>query len=1035
MNPERYARARELFLLALETPPADLAAVLEAHGGGDPELRVEVLALLAQHRAGASFLERPASSALSVSLTAQVPGYRLLDLIGEGGMGVVYRAEQEHPRRIVALKLVRPGFATPRTMRRFEHEAEVLARLQHPAIAQIHAAGQADGGAGPQPFFAMEYVAGQPLTTWADRRRLEVRARVELLARVCDGVQHAHQKGVVHCDLKPANILVDEAGQPRILDFGIARLVEENPLATQQSAAPQILGTLAYMSPEQAAGDRHAVDTRSDVWALGVIGYELLTHRLPVDTSAMDLLPALAALRSQLPVPMDRHDRALRGDLTTIVHKALQHDRDQRYASAAGLAGDLRRWLRHEPILARPASAWYTARTFARRHRSLVLASAVVAATLLVAIVGTATGMLQAQAAERRATVQGGLAERTSDFLERTILTLDPAHTGSEVRMVDVLRGAATAVPATFADAPLAAARVRTTLGRSFLGLSCYEDAERELAVAFDLRRAHLGPDADDTVATRTWLAMALKARGQPAAAAAHFQQVLERHRRLLGADDPVTLNALHNLAEILEDQGQLEAARAAYLEVLERRTRTVGADDLLTLATRNNLAALAQHAGGLADAETQLREIVAIRTRTQGADHPELLVAINNLAQVLTARGQPAAAVPLLREVVARQTRVLGADHADTLAARDNLARANELVGEVGEAEAELRAVLAARERLFGANAAAVVATRMGLATMLLRVGRGPAARALLESTWASWDTLLRDDGERWLAAQQYLAWGLQSIGQAADAEELWEDLLVRLNRNGRVHAHRALTARHNLSAIRWGNGDAAGAKAILAEAVRVARVELSPADPELHESLYGLAFMHSVGNEPAPAIPLLRELLGGYLASIGPHDPKALVAQATLARCLQLTDDPAAASEFTVLDERIAAAGLTADQGTMTALNRIGVILGQAGRHAGAVAAFDRLELLANERPSALGPLAAAYPRNRAESLVQNGRFAEAKAVFLRLLAEAERGGSGAAAELPRLWRGLVQAHEGMGETEAAAAIRARLESVGGR
>jgi serine/threonine protein kinase len=297
--------------------------------------------------------------------------YRILRLIGEGGMGAVYEAEQEHTRRRVALKVIKPGLANLELLRRFEHEAEALGRLHHPGIAQVLEAGTADTGYGPQPYFAMELIHGETLGDYAEKHRLSTRGRLEIIARVCDAVQHAHQSGLIHRDLKPGNILVDQDGQPKVLDFGVARLTYAETKTMLKTATGRLVGTPAYMSPEQALSDPLELDTRSDVYSLGVILYELLAARLPY-AIGKQIYEVLEAIRAEDPARLSSIDSSYRGDIETIVAKALEKDKDCRYSSAAELGADIHRHLRDEPIVAKPPSAAYQLKKHARRHKAFI---------------------------------------------------------------------------------------------------------------------------------------------------------------------------------------------------------------------------------------------------------------------------------------------------------------------------------------------------------------------------------------------------------------------------------------------------------------------------------------------------------------------------------------------------------------------------------------------------------------------------------------------------------------------------------------
>ncbi|MCC6623673.1 MAG: protein kinase [Deltaproteobacteria bacterium] len=416
----RHARLMALFDEACDLAGDERAAVIARARAEDPSLGDELVELLRHDQPDALAVTREgAVGALALgvalygepraSLPEAIGPYRIVKLLGEGGMGMVLEAEQQAPRRRVALKLLRPERASARMLRRFRAEAEILARLNHPGIARVYEA-VVDG---PAPWLVMELVEGRPLDVWAARARPDLRARVEVLARVCDAVDHAHRSGVVHRDLKPANILVDAGGQPKVLDFGIARVMDPRassdggtpppigstaPPMTALTQAGEVVGTPAYMSPEQTRFDPGAIDHRTDVYSLGVVGYELLTGQMPYEIDRADVVVSFTRIREREPLPAGRVARELRGDLELILGRALEKAPERRYTSAAALADDLRRWLRAEPVLARAPSALYQLGRFARRNRGLVIASALLLVVLVVGVVVSLTLYLRGRA-------------------------------------------------------------------------------------------------------------------------------------------------------------------------------------------------------------------------------------------------------------------------------------------------------------------------------------------------------------------------------------------------------------------------------------------------------------------------------------------------------------------------------------------------------------------------------------------------------------------------------------------------------------
>jgi predicted Ser/Thr protein kinase len=400
-------RVEDLFHRAVDLDPPQRAAFLDVQCAGDADLRAAVEELLQLDRKGQaaeSMLRSPLAGSRPMGLAPPalplpaIGRYRVVRVLGEGGMGTVYEAEQDNPRRTVALKVMRAGLTSDFLLKRFAWEAQILGRLHHPGIAQVHDAGVAEGG---QPYFVMELIAGVPLDQYAREHALGAGGRLELVARVCDALQHGHERGVIHRDLKPANILAEPSGQPRVLDFGVARAADLGLTAGGgRTEAGQLIGTLGYMSPEQASGDPSAIDPRGDVYALGVILYELLAQRPPYSLEGLPLPEAARVIGEQEPSRLGSIDARLRGDVETIVAKALAKDKARRYASPGELAADVRRHLNREPIRARPTSALYQLRKFARRHKALVAAVLGVVAALAA---GTVVSVLYAVRADHNA--------------------------------------------------------------------------------------------------------------------------------------------------------------------------------------------------------------------------------------------------------------------------------------------------------------------------------------------------------------------------------------------------------------------------------------------------------------------------------------------------------------------------------------------------------------------------------------------------------------------------------------------------------
>jgi eukaryotic-like serine/threonine-protein kinase len=669
----------------------------------------------------------------AVGLPASIGPYRVLQLLGEGGMGEVWLVEQTEPvRRRAALKIIKAGMDTKQVVARFESERQALALMDHPAIAKVLDAGATHDG---RPYFVMEYVPGVRITEHCDAHSHDTTERIELFLQVCEGVQHAHQKAVIHRDLKPSNVLVslvDGKAQPKIIDFGIAKALGQR--LTEKTLFTEIgtvIGTPEYMSPEQANLTGQDVDTRTDVYSLGVMLYELLTGQLPFSSnelrasgldelrrvirevqptrpsqkvsSAGESSRALALKRRVEPGALTRQ---LAGDLDWIVLKAMEKERSRRYGTPSELSADLQRHLRNEPVWASPPGRVYRIRKYVQRHRVGVAAS--LALFLLLGLFAV-TEAIQARriAQERdRANSEAEAAKRVSDFLLNMYKVSDPSESrGVTITAREILDRAAKNIDSGLAKDPKLAARMMDTIGLVYQALGLYSRAQPLLTRALDTRRAVLGENNPDTLSSMTHLAALEEAEGLLPEAEKLERAVVERGRTVLGRDHPATLTAMKVLAVLYARQGRYPEAEALTREALEGQRRAFGPDSSAALKTSHNLALMVSNQKRLPEAEALERQTLEKERVVLGRDHPETLLAADGLAGIYLMEGRVTEAEPLFRETLEARQRVLGPDHAHTLMSMNNLAEVYDKEGRLEEARALLIKTRDIQARVLGPN------------------------------------------------------------------------------------------------------------------------------------------------------------------------------------------------------------------------------------------------------------------------------------------------------------------------------------------
>jgi serine/threonine protein kinase/tetratricopeptide (TPR) repeat protein len=626
--------------------------------------------------------------------------YRLLQVLGEGGMGVVYEAEQTEPvRRRVALKVMKAGMDTKDVVARFEAERQALAVMEHPNIARVLDAGASAEG---RPFFVMEHVRGVPINEYCDAHRLLTRERLELFLLICEAVQHAHQKGVIHRDLKPSNVLVTDQGGhriPKIIDFGIAKATGQRLTdKTLVTSFGQAMGTLAYMSPEQAEMSGLDVDTRTDVYSIGVMLYELLVGRLPLDpeeigqpafiarlvmreteparpsvrlSSLGDAQPSILSFRS---TDFDGLRRELTGDLDWIVMKAMEADRTRRYQTALALADDIRRHLSEEPVEARPPSATYRFRKFVRRNRTPVVAGIAAVVALLVALVVSTTSLFRATRAERQAATEAEAARQVSDFLIGLFRLADPGEAGGPgpegagvaytTTARELLDRGVVQLSTGLADRPQLRARLMLTVGEVYRTLGLYEEAAPVLEQALAVRREAFGDDHPEVAQALMGLARLLSAQGEYTRADDLYERALEIRERSFGADDPSIAEVLLGLGNVYRVAGKFTEAESLLVRAVSIREAAALPDDTSLAYALSSLGNLYLRQSRHDASDSLLLRALEIRERVLGPNHPDVGVTVSNLGALRWSQQRLDEAEQFMRRSLQIRMTAFGPDH-----------------------------------------------------------------------------------------------------------------------------------------------------------------------------------------------------------------------------------------------------------------------------------------------------------------------------------------------------------------------------------
>jgi serine/threonine protein kinase/tetratricopeptide (TPR) repeat protein len=932
--------AKEIFAAAIELPAEQRHAFIEAQTAGDSSLRAAVESLLASHQRASSFLSAPTMEPSVDTLPVPPPSqaekigpYKLLQVIGEGGFGTVYMAEQEQPvRRTVALKLIKLGMDTRQVIARFEAERQALAMMDHPNIARVFDAGATDTG---RPYFVMELVKGVPVTTYCDSNRLTPRQRLELFIPICQAVQHAHQKGVIHRDIKPSNVLVtlhDGRPVPKVIDFGVAKATQARLTEkTVFTEFKQMIGTPEYMSPEQAEMSGLDIDTRTDVYSLGVLLYELLTGLTPFDPRALrsrayaemqriirevdppnpstrvstsEQLPSIAAQRGIEPRKLTS---TVRGELDWIVMKCLEKDRTRRYDSPSALASDVAHYLADEPVVASPPSRVYRMQKFVRRNRGVMAGAMLLAAVLLAGAITSTLFAVRArrerqiadeqralaQAQEQEARRQAAIAHAVSEFQADMLSSADPDRLlGDKVTVLQAVNAAVRELDAgKLKDQPLVEAGVRQVIGSTLRTLARYEEAESNLRKALELRRTATGGPTLDTAQTLTDLGLVVQERNRLDEAEAAFREALEIRRGTLVAGHPDIAESINNLARLRFEQRRYAEAEPQFREALAmtRQGLPPGYPNIATAL--NNLSQVLEAQGKYPEAETLARESLDIRRANLPSGHPDIAQGLVNLAGLLMSQGKLPDAEPLYLQALEIYRKAMPGDHPTIATTLNNLATLYQTQGQYDQAEAMFRESLQIVSRVLPPNDPDVLRSRNKLALALVGLRRLDEAESLARGSVEVTRARVPVDSRQLAVALDVLGQVLQEHDKLEAAESSYREALDIRQRTLPAGSTEIAQSLNSVARALLAQKKPEQAEPLFRQSLEIYRKALPADHQNLAVLVYNVASLLETQGKFPEAEPLFREAVQIFEKRFGPDNMQLATARLALGRtCTQL-------------------------------------------------------------------------------------------------------------------------------------------------
>jgi tetratricopeptide (TPR) repeat protein len=1070
-------REETLFIEALEKEdPAERADFLDRACAGDPALRERIERLLQRHEQTGDPLDTPHHLLNTTEPIRERPGtvigaYKLLEPIGEGGFGVVFMAEQQRPiRRHVALKVIKPGMDTRQVVVRFEAERQALALMDHPNIAHVFDGGTTETG---RPYFVMELVKGIPITDYCDKSQLTPRERLELFVPVCQAVQHAHQKGIIHRDLKPSNVMVtlhDGGPVVKVIDFGIAKAtVGQLTDKTLFTHFGQMIGTPMYMSPEQAQMSGVDVDTRSDIYSLGVLLYELLTGTTPFDKDRLEaagydemrriireeepprpstristLGQAATTVSTQRKSDPKRLSRMIRGELDWIVMKALEKDRNRRYETVSALAADVQRYLHDEPVQACPPSVAYRLHKFVRRNRRAVAAAALSLVILLLLMGVLAWNNISISWEKQRADEEARTAKAINDFLQKDLLGQadlgqQPWHAGGKlgrnpnITVRELLDRAAKEIEGKFIDQPQTEASIQLTIGDAYRALGRFKEAQHHLERSVRLRTEKLGADHPNTLASKHSLAVLYHEQCRFALAVPLFLEVLNARNAVLGADHADTLSTKNALADVYMSLGKREEAARLFREVLETRMAKLGPNHLDTVASKYNLANFYSDQGQFAKAEELYLEVLKLQKARLGPDHRDTLNTRKELIWVYLRQGRFAEAERDALDVLQVCTSLWGEDYPDTLRSKHVLAAVYRARGEFRKGEPLFLEAIRASTAKLGPDHLLTLNLKNGLGMLYQSQGDYARAEDMFQQEFEGGLRTLGPEHPQTLYAKHNLASLHDDQGQYLRAEPGYREALQGfLTVFGPEHSF-TLLAKTNLAILYTNQARYVQAEPLFGEILQIQTAKHGTDHRDVQTTKHYLASLYKEMDRLAEAEVMFKAVLKFREEKLGANHPLTLTTRNSLAEVYlaQGRYSEAEPSLQGVLTARAAKLG-TDHPDTLTTKHDLASLLSAQGDYAKAEALFldvlqGRAVKLVAEHPDTM-----TTKSSLAELYLARGQHAKAEPLALEAVKGRTANLSAAHPQTLASMEQLVRLYDAWGQKDKADEWRKKREET---